>query len=182
MTIDIAGVDPSESNQILRSQYIPFVLANPAPLHAILLMAASHYSRLYGSRSHAINLLQLRGLAIGEINNALADQHRCTSDHVIAAVAQMAAYEALFGDRSICNTHMQGVTRMVSLRGGLPALGLDGLLERILLWIDANVSHLSRSRLYFDQRAFPPSAPNVTHPAPDPTRFAAGGLGRRIAS
>lgn len=121
-------------------------------------------------------------MAIAEINSALADERRGTSDQVIAAVAQMAAYEALFGDRSVCNTHMQGVTRMVSLRGGLPALGLEGLLEKLLLWIDSNVAHLTRSRLYFDQRAFTPSGPNVTHPLPDPTRFAAGGLSRRTPS
>lgn len=174
-------MNASESQQLLRSRYFSFVLANAAPLHAVLLMATSHYSRLYGSRSHRINLLQLRGMAIGEINSALADERRGTSDQVIAAVAQMAACEALFGDQSVCNTHMQGVTRMVSLRGGLPALGLDGLLERILLWIDANVSHITRSRLYFDQRAFPPSGPDVTHPPPDPTRFAAGGLSRRTS-
>lgn len=64
---------------------------------------------------------------------------------------------------------------MVSLRGGLPALGLDGLLESVLLWLDANPSHITRSRLYSNQRAFPPSGANVTHPLPDPTGFAAGG-------
>lgn len=175
-------MDASGSQQLLQSRYFPFVFANPAPMHAMLLMAASHYNRSYGSRSHSINLLQLRGMAISEINSALADEVRGTSDQVIAAVAQMAAYEALFGDRTICNTHMQGVTRMVSLRGGLPALGLDGLLEKILLFIDANVSHITRSRLYFDQRAFPPSGPNVTHPLPDATRFAAGGVSRRGSS
>ena len=182
MAIDIPGTNASVSQHLLRTKYFPFVLANPAPLHAVLLMATSHYSRIYGSRSHGINLLQLRGMAIREINSALADEVRGTSDQVIAAVAQMAAYEALFGDRAICNTHMQGVTRMVSLRGGLPALGLDGLLENILLWIDANVSHITRSRLYFDQRAFPPSGANVTHPLPDATKFAAAGVPRRGSS
>jgi len=138
-------------------------------------MAASHYGNARGSRSHTIDLLQLRGMAIRAINRALEDPVRATSDQLIAAVAEMACYEAIFGDRTIFNTHMTGLLRMVSLRGGLPSLGLDGLLERILLWIDANAAHVTNSHIYFDRAAFPSS---FAHPQPDPRRFA-GGLPNR---
>ena len=60
---------------------------------------------------------------------------------------------------------------MVSLRGGLPALGLDGLLERILLWIDVNAAHITGSHVFFDTAAFPSTA---RHPRPDPRRFTGG--------
>lgn len=149
-------------------------MTDRASLHAVMLMAASHYGNVRGSRSHTIDILQLRGMAISEINGALEDPNRATSDQLIAAVASMASYEALFGDRRIFNTHMTGLLRMVSLRGGLPALGLDGLLERILLWIDANAAHITGSHIYFDRAAFPS---NSRHPKPDPHRFA-GGLPR----
>ena len=137
-------------------------------------MAVSHYNKVRGSRSNTIDVLQLRGMAIREINSALEDPQRATSDQLIAAVAKMASYEALFGDRQIFNTHMTGLLRMGSLRGGLPALGLGGLLERILLWIDSNAAHITGSHLYFDKAAFPSSA---RHPNPEPERFA-GGLTR----
>lgn len=117
-------------------------------------------------------------MAIREINGALEDPQRATSDQLIAAVAKMASYEALFGDRQIFNTHMTGLLRMVSLRGGLPALGLGGLLERILLWIDSNAAHITGSHIYFDRAAFPSSA---VHPRPDPHRFT-GGLPRQSPS
>lgn len=178
MAVDVPDVDGPEATGLLRTTFFPFVLTDSASVHAVMLMAASHYGRVRGSKSHTIDLLQLRGMAIREINSALAEEGRGTSDQLIAAVAKMAAYEALFGDRSICNTHMQGLTRMVSLRGGLPALGLDGMLERLLLWIDSNTSHITGNRLYFDRSAFPPSSPQVVHPQPDPARFAAGGLSR----
>ena len=167
-----------EAVGLLRAQYFPFLLTDPAPLHAVTLMAASLYTRVRGPRSHPVDLLQLRGMAIREINGALAHDARGISDQMIAAVAQIASYEILFGDRDICNTHMQGLTRMVSLRGGLPGLGLDGLLERVVLWVDSNVSHIMNRHLYFNPRAFPPSSPNVVHPAPDASRFAAGGIAR----
>ena len=141
-------------------------------------MAASHYGNVHGSRSHTVDLLQLRGMAIREINRALEDTQRGTSDQLIAAVAKMASYEALFGDQQIFNTHMTGLLRMVSLRGGLPALGLGGLLERILLWIDSNAAHITGSHIYFDRAAFPSSA---RHPQPDPHRFS-GGMPRQQSS
>lgn len=161
---------------LLRSRFFPFIMTDPAPMHAVMLVAASHYSRVRGSRTHAIDLLQLRGMAIREINRALEDPRRVTSDQLVAAVAKMASYEALFGDRDIFNTHMTGLMRLVTLRGGLPVLGLDGLLERILLWIDANATYITRRPLYFDKAAFPTSA---VHPRPDPRRFAGDTQGDR---
>nr|OQO16877.1 hypothetical protein B0A51_16680 [Rachicladosporium sp. CCFEE 5018] len=179
IAVDNPDVDGRSARGLNRSLFSPFLRTDLAPLHATMLVAASHYSRIGGSRSHAIDLLQLRGMAISEINGALADDARGTSDHLIMAVAIMATYEALFGDRTVCSTHMQGLTRMVSLRGGLPALGLDGFLERTLLYVDANVSHITNTRLYFDPRAFPSSSPEVVHPQPDPLVFSSGGLARR---
>lgn len=148
-------------------------MTDAAPLHGVLLAAGTHYGNSYGPHSHPIDLLQLRGMAIRAINNALEDPTRATSDQLIAAVAKMASYEALYGDRQVFNTHMTGLTRMVTLRGGLPALGLGGLLERILLWIDSNASQIAGTRVYFDRKAFPSRA---VHPRPDPRRFAGRAL------
>jgi hypothetical protein len=100
-------------------------------------------------------------MAITEISSALADDTHGITDQLIAAVVQMAAYEALFGDSVICHTHMRGLSRMVNMRGGLSTLGLDGLLERLVLWVDANISHLIGSRLYFDKGTFPLPVPYV---------------------
>jgi hypothetical protein len=182
IAIDVPDVDGPDATGLLRTHFFPFILTDPASVHAVMLVAASHFGRIRGSKSHTIDLLQLRGMAISEINSALAGKTRGISDQLIAAVAEMASYEALFGDLSICNTHMQGLTRMVSLRGGLPALGLDGLLERLILWIDSNTSHITGSRLYFDKGAFPTSTASITHPRPDPARFTAGGLSRHQSS
>ena len=176
MAVDIPEHDGPQTKELLRSRYFPFIMTDPAPLHAVMLIAASQYSNVHGPRSHAIDLLQLRGMTIREINRALEDPVRATSDQLIAAVAQMACYEALCGDRNIFNTHMTGLLRMVTLRGGLDRLGLDGLLEHILLWIDVNAAHITGSRIYFDLAAFPASA---VHPRSDPVRFA-GGLPNRM--
>lgn len=171
MVVDIPDLDGQTTMGLLRSHFFPFIMTDAASLHTVMLVAASHYSKVRGSRSHSIDLLQLRLMAIREINCALENPRRATSDQLITAVAKMASYEALFGDRDIFNTHMTGLLRMVSLRGGLPALGLDGLLERILLWIDSNASHLLGKHVYFDKAAFPTTA---VHPRPDLRKFNCG--------
>nr|POE80812.1 hypothetical protein CFP56_56885 [Quercus suber] len=167
MGLDIPNLDGPTVTGLLRRRLFPLIMTDAATLHAVLLLAASQYGRRHGPRSHTIDLLQLRGMAIREINRALTDPARGTSDQIIVAVAEMATYEALFGSHETFKTHMTGLTRMVTLRGGLPALGLDGLIERILLWVDANVAHVHRSRLHFDKVAFPT---RETHPRPDPRR------------
>ena len=61
----------------------------------------------------------------------------------------MIADEAMFGDESIYKVHMAGLQRMVRLRGGFNDLGLDGLLGRMLIWIDNNACFLLNTPLYF---------------------------------
>lgn len=174
IAVDIPDVDGPHARGLLRSRFFPFVLTDPAPLHSVMLIAASHYGNAYGSKSHTIDILQLKDMAYKEINSAIGDPVRQTSDQLIAAVAKMAAYEALFGNQQSYKTHMTGLLRMVSMRGGLPAMGLDGLLERMLLWIDSNAAFISGSDIFFDRAAFPT---NVRHPQPDPEKFT-GGLRR----
>lgn len=92
------------------------MLQYPAALHATILLAASHLGKEQSSQSYTVDLPQLRSMAVREISKSLAVEARGVSDHLIAAVMQMASYEALFGEWSICDTHMRGLKQMVSLR------------------------------------------------------------------
>ncbi|KAF2764822.1 hypothetical protein EJ03DRAFT_355439 [Teratosphaeria nubilosa] len=169
MAVDIPELDRTVTSGLLRTRFFPFTMTDAASVHAVTLMAASNYSRVRGPRSHTIDLLQLKGMAIAAINSGLSDPRRAMSDQVIIAVAMMASFEALYGDGAFFETHMTGLVRMVTLRGGLHALGLDGLLERILLWIDSNATHMLGKSVYFNKAAFPTRA---GHPTPEPGRFA----------
>ena len=124
-------------------------MTEAATFQVIILIAASHYAADHGD--HQLALRQLKYEAICFINGALRDQRRSLSDQVIGAVAKMASFEAMYGDEESYHTHMMGLHRMVALRGGLAGLGLDGLLARILIWIDLNAAFLIGSRTYFLQ-------------------------------
>lgn len=173
MAVDLPGTDEA-TRQTIRIHLFGLAFTDHATLHALMLVAAAHYSKLRGQGSHNINMLQLRGMAIQEVNRAMMDhgpRGRATSDRMIAAVAKMATFELLFGQREIFHTHMTGLQRMVSLRGGLQALGLNGMLERMLLWIDTNAAEITGSGLYFPPAAFKSSS---GHPRADRRLFLLG--------
>ena len=62
----------------------------------------------------------------------------------------MASYEAMFGDQNAYEMHMQGLKKMVQMRGGLEALGLEGMLARICVWIDRNSAFLQKTEVHFE--------------------------------
>lgn len=76
-------------------------------------------------------------------------QQQRLSDGLIGAVAKMVSFEAMHGDLAAFEVHMLGLRRMVEMRGGLGALGLNGLLRRMVIWIDLNSSFLlGKERVY----------------------------------
>lgn len=175
MSIDIPETD-AQNRRIIRGPFFDLILSDRASLHAVMLVAGAHWNKVRPAQQHRINLLQLRGMAIQEINQALADFQpggRATSDALIAAVGKMATYELLFGQSETFHTHMTGLQRMVSIRGGLPMLNsIEGrLLERNLLWIDANAANISGGALYFPPQAFSSA---FRHPQPNRALFAVG--------
>ena len=146
-------------------------MSDPTLLHTVMLLSASHCSSVRGPDVHAIDMIALRGWAIRGINQCLADRTRVASDELATAVLHMAWYEAISGDYETYSTHMFGLRQLVEHRGGLRAMGLNGLLEKMLLWIDSN----GRYVLGFDHVFFPRSmfTSDYSHPSPDPQAFGA---------
>ncbi|BAE60722.1 unnamed protein product [Aspergillus oryzae RIB40] len=105
-----------------------------------------------------IDLLNLRCKAVQAINDALKYQPPDrVNDALIGAIAKMGSYEAMYGDMASYSVHMRGLTRAVGMRGGLSMLGLNGLLRRIVVWIDRNAAFLHGSALYYPGATFAPA-------------------------
>jgi hypothetical protein len=169
VAVDIPDLDSPNHKGLLRRRWFPLAMEEPSTMYAVLLMAASHYCAVNPHSANLIDLLYLKSRALTEINIALRDQERATSDAVIGAVMKMAAYEAVFGDSAVFSAHMRGLSLMLDLRGGLETLGLDGLLERMVVWIDLNAHFVCGLSKLFGNEAFPTV---VKFEAPDPYHFA----------
>lgn len=165
MAVDIPELDLPGNHGLLRTSWFPLVMTEPALFSVIMLIAASHYASLHNHPSSMrIDLLGLRYEAVLSINRSLETQQPVTvQDALIGAIAKMASYEAMFGSLENYDIHMQGLSRVIGLRGGLTTLGLNGLLHRIVVWIDRNAAFLHGSAMYF------PMGTSVSgKPLPDP--------------
>ncbi|KAL8856509.1 MAG: hypothetical protein Q9178_006908 [Gyalolechia marmorata] len=171
LAVDTPELDHPGAKGALRSIWFPMVVSSQAALNVVILTAAFHYVSINKHQCIPEVLYKLKEEAITSINRGLRDPEVATSDQLIGAVAKMAAYEAGFaGDERQYHIHMRGLSKMVELRGGLESLGSDGLLARMLLWIDLNAAFLLKTHLYFPHtNALPghtvpePREPNPAH-------------------
>lgn len=177
MAVDIPELDQPGSRGLLRSSWFPLALSEPACFAAIMLLSASNFASANHLTGLADQLLRLKASAIDLINQDLSSGdgsgngggggggERWLSDGMIGAVAKMASFEAMHGDAESYTVHMQGLRRMVDLRGGMGSLGLDGLLRRIVVWIDLNSSFLLKTGRFFPGHYFSVSGDADPNPA-----------------
>ncbi|KAJ5290694.1 uncharacterized protein N7443_010947 [Penicillium atrosanguineum] len=170
MAVDIPELDLPGNHGLLRTSWFPLVMTDPALFSVIMLLAASHYASLQDHpTSMRLDLLGLRYEAVSSINRGFETPLSETiNDALIGAIAKMASYEAMFGSLDNYNVHMHGLARVISLRGGLASLGLNGLLKRIVIWIDHNAAFLHGSAMYFAESSF---MPGEGLPDPNPGHF-----------
>ena len=151
------------------------VITSPATLNVVLLTSASHYAachQLHQNRQIQEILLHLKYQTLtctNKLIQASNGSRNIYSDAIIGAVAKMASYEAMFGLPELYHTHMRGLRNMIKVRGGLEALGLEGLLQRMVLWIDINSAFLLNSTAYFLPTI--PLAGHIVQQQPNPSGF-----------
>lgn len=168
MAVDIPELDQPGNRGLLRTSWFPLVMTEPALFLVIMLLASSNHVSVrpqppYDDDNGAVKrrLLGLRCEAMRATVQALALQSakHNVNDAIIGAIAKLASYEAMFGTVENYRVHMQALTQAVRLRGGLDSLGLNGLLRRIVVWIDRNAAFLHGTDLYFPGATFAPGQP-----------------------
>ena len=92
--------------------------------------------------------------AVKEMNDAISDPERCTSEAVILAVSFIALYEVSFGgDMAVARLHRTAQAQMLASRGGLSALNLPDIVKHIIVWSDGVVAHtIDMPRVLEDER------------------------------
>jgi hypothetical protein len=140
-----------------------------------MLLAAANFASINNIATLGCHILRMKHDAISAINKTLLDDKRRASDCLIGAVAKLASFEAMHGDVPSYKMHMDGLMRMLELRGGLDSLGLGGLLGRIVVWIDLNSSFLLNVPRYFPGATFDGNQDSevVEILEPNPERFIA---------
>ena len=93
--------------------------------------------------------------AVKEMNSAIGDPRRCTSEAIILAVSFIALCEVSFsGDMAVARLHRTAQSQMIASRGGLSALNLPDIVKHIVGWSDGVVSQaINMPRVLEDERA-----------------------------
>jgi len=165
MAVDVPELDLGMPG-LLRESWFRFVLADPTAFHTVILLAASSYVSLNGTTKDVPNLVHLKQQAVHAVLTDLQDQDRLDTDHLVSAVVKLACHEAIYGTYSTYEVHMKAVLMLLTRRGGLGTLGLNGLLKRICLWVESNAAFLHNSprQFFLGESLIPPNPYNFIGP------------------
>lgn len=123
---------------------LPFLTTDYTLLTSVSLLCITSIiptkQRLVGETG--LGLLRMRQFAINAIQKAMQEQGDALTDQLVLAVAYFVAYESIYGSIASYKVHLKGLEDMIVLRGGFASLGVDGLVEAVILYIDANAAGL----------------------------------------
>ncbi|KAK4504676.1 hypothetical protein PRZ48_002637 [Zasmidium cellare] len=171
VNIDIAEIDGTGVKGSISNVLYPAVSSEQAALRAVVLFGSAHHTHLCNASYESLNFLQLKGMTLRSINAAV--QEGVTSDAIITAVFNLATTEAMFGSPEVFHLHMMGLLGLVRARGGLDMLGIGGLVERCLIWIDSHGSHMNGMKPHFSSKDYSNSKIRTSagHPSPSKKYF-----------
>ncbi|PVH83944.1 hypothetical protein DL98DRAFT_652034 [Cadophora sp. DSE1049] len=149
-----------------KDKWFNYAITDPALFHATMMHAAMHQRVVSGGLDQR-EQVQLKTNAIMMVNQRLEDPVLSHSDVTIGAVVCLVLLENQEGNLALSNIHMNGLQKMVALRGGIDNLGLAGVLRRKILWGDILNATISGSEPRFNM------TPTAAHPITDFISFMA---------
>ncbi|PBP17722.1 hypothetical protein BUE80_DR011613, partial [Diplocarpon rosae] len=167
---------------LLRSLWLPFMMTKRTIFYAALAFAGAVLHSRHKFPMNTPTLLELRHNAISSININLSDPEFCKTDQMIAAVFCFSLLESMYGEAASYQIHMEGLAKMVNLRGGLDHIGLDGLIKRMVLWLDYNHAKVHGSALVFDESNVVGSRPSPFRHFKDPAPRSRSGFRSNYSS
>ncbi|KAI1620730.1 hypothetical protein EDD37DRAFT_168030 [Exophiala viscosa] len=111
------------------------VLQTPMYCHSMialnLTVQSQSQAQVQDGTAHRLSLAAMYHLnvAVAAVRECLADPERCTSDIVLATIFPLSVVHSMTNDYAGFATHVEGVQRIVALRGGIDNLGMDGFLK-----------------------------------------------------
>ncbi|KZF20166.1 hypothetical protein L228DRAFT_284902 [Xylona heveae TC161] len=124
--------------QPFRDIWFPLALSDGAAFHQLLSNSALHITSLrpIDRQREAFEALSHHAVALMCVQNRLADPTVAISDGIIASIIGFACHDHMTSNFETWRVHMNGLKKIVALRGGPDALNENRLLRLILTWVD----------------------------------------------
>ena len=104
------------------------LLEHPAMIHAVIFTAQAFHERSQGLAYGRTALFHL-SKTLSHVQSSLYQGDQATSDNTIVVVTSLAMAAMLLGELGTAGKHMDGLARIVELRGGFKALGKASIVE-----------------------------------------------------
>ncbi|KAI1874409.1 hypothetical protein JX265_004617 [Neoarthrinium moseri] len=122
-------------------------LSNPALLHGALLLSATRWTWYSGSmETIQKSFLHHKLEAIQIVNDRLQDPMDMGSDTTITSIAALAMAESALGRQEVADAHLNGLSRVLAMRGPAP-IGRNPLLQNMILSTNQGLYHMSMKEL-----------------------------------
>ncbi|KAF1932194.1 uncharacterized protein M421DRAFT_55167 [Didymella exigua CBS 183.55] len=146
MVPGVIGVDVRRKSTLMKSEWFDIALSNKGFMHSLLSTAALHMF-VFG-KGTVKSILDHRAKAISAVNKALSTQDLAVrvSDATLGTVFNLLTVEEglmmthfkneiPFNEQpNAMDMHLTGLREMLSLRGGLEAVGTNRILQAFILW------------------------------------------------
>jgi hypothetical protein len=120
----------------MTTRWVSMAIRDPALLHSTICSAGGHLALLEGTHGpENFECLTHKTKTLRIVNGRMTDLSLATTDETLGAIALLVTDQVVDGDYIEMAVHMKGLAKLVSLRGGLAALGMNGLLAGEIQWL-----------------------------------------------
>ncbi|KAE9374620.1 hypothetical protein N431DRAFT_543892 [Stipitochalara longipes BDJ] len=172
-------LDHFANNRILLQKTVPstrennlfrWVTSDTALMHGALVLAAHSWMKCYEDLRAIMEptFYRHKTEAIRMVNERLGDRGVATNDGTVGAIACLVILEALAGTPHIGIVHLNGLKRLVDMRGDLHTRTMNNYLQRIIILGDLLTSSAIQSKPIF-QESPPPEGKEIKIPVSSST-------------
>lgn len=126
--------------------WIPTLVKSPHAFLSTLCIASAHYDAINERAIESVQTLALRQEVMHLISQSLLNPQTRGDDFNVVALTQLIASEIIAGEDMALDFHETGIEAMVTQRGGMGQLGVNGRLAATLSWVSLESAILREAK------------------------------------
>ena len=119
-------------SEALGRLWVPAILKARHSFLSCMCLGSSHLDIMNGSQNDSTTTLTLKTSVVQEISDSLTSCATEVIPSTVIAILHLLGAEVVNGSESSISAHLSGLATILDQRGGMDALGLDGLVANIL--------------------------------------------------
>ncbi|KFY90283.1 hypothetical protein V498_06076 [Pseudogymnoascus sp. VKM F-4517 (FW-2822)] len=127
------------------SHWVSYTITDSGMMNGLFLAACRSLANQTHRGIYAAQALRYKGACIRSVAKAIEGEGDRVSDSTVAKVLFLAYDEFHTGNLNGAKSHTKAIGDMVKMRGGVETLGLEGLLQQLVLWNDRTSTFYSGS-------------------------------------